>query len=212
MKTPLIIAALALTASSALATVTLSFGTTSIYASNWANGAGVGGSSLVWGIIVDADNDGFDFNGAGYNPGVSLASGAQVLTTGAGNQASDDFLYISPALMQLTANTNDGAAIGMNRVTGIANMAMTGNVGTGDNFVIVWFDRTALGGAAQGGDKFGIFGNPAFTLPAESATQPYTSVFGGPEALKPMGFTFVPEPSSALLGLLGAVGLLRRRR
>ncbi len=215
MKIPLALAFLLLGASGAFATVTLQFGSSAIYASNWANGAGVGGSNLVWGIIVDADGDGFDFNDtSNYRSGVSLTAGAQTLTTYATNQVSDDVLYISPALMTLVVSTVDGAATGMNRVTAIANMPMNGNVGTGDNFVIVWFDRTALGGTLQAGDKFGVFGNGIFTLPAESATQPYTSAFTGPDALKPLGFYWqgIPEPSSLLLGLLGGLGFLRRRR
>lgn len=217
MKTSLILTALALSAASAVATVTVQFSSATVYASNFANAAGAGGSTLVWGIVIDTAGDGFDFSNPliSYKPGSSLTAGGQVLTSG-NDQVSDDFLYIATTPMSLVSaaqSGTDGALQGMNRVTSLANIPFGSfGIGVGDAFAIVWFDETAVGATTQGGDKFGAILNPAFTIAADSTTTPYTSVFAGAEPLQQMNFSFVPEPSSALLGLLGAVGLLRRRR
>ncbi len=213
MKIPHLLAFLLLGASSASATVTLQFGSTSIYATNWANGSGTGGANMVWGIIIDTARDGFDFNSSGYFFNLSITAGGQSLKDGQG-AASDDFMVISPALMTNVPNTNDGATLGQNRITALASVPYgESGIDVGDSFVIVWFDRTALGGGQTGyGERFGIFSNPSLTIPADAQTFSYASAFTGPDALKPMSFGFIPEPSSALLGLLGATGLLRRRR
>jgi len=52
-------------------------------------------------------------------------------------------------------------------------------------------------------------------LPGADGSYSYASVFDGPDAAKNMAYTLgvaVPEASTALLGALGALGLLRRRR
>jgi hypothetical protein len=78
--------------------------------------------------------------------------------------------------------------------------------------MIVWFDATALGGTIQGGDKYGALPLPAFTIPADGAAVNFSSNFVGVEPVRMADMTFVPETSTALLGALGALGLLRRRR
>lgn len=193
---------------------TLTFGSSSIFASNWANGAGTGGSLLAWGIVIDADGDGFD--SAAYWEGTNYATGQQTMKLSATTN-SDDVLFIGGTgnLMTLTTNTNDGGAIGLNRIGAVASVPYTSGVTQGDAFAIIWFNKTALGGAAVAGDKFGVFTNPAFVMPADgTASAPFTSVFTGADTLKTMNFSFqgIPEPSAALLGAVGALGLLRRRR
>ena len=195
---------------SAQATSTLTFGSSSIFATNWANGVGAGGTLLAWGIVVDTAGDGYD---SGLYQDFNYSTGLQTLNTSTG--LSDDVLFIGTAgnLMTLTTNTNDGGAIGLNRIGAIAGVPYTNGVSLNDSFAIIWFNKTVLAGSAGAGEKYGVFQNVGFVLPADgTASQPYTSVFTGSETLKPQGFTVVPEPSAALLGALGALGLLRRRR
>ncbi len=58
MKAPIIISALLLAASSAVGAVSLSFSSTSSSLANFANGEGNGGTSLVWGGVIDAGGNG----------------------------------------------------------------------------------------------------------------------------------------------------------
>ncbi len=211
MKAKLIIPALLLAAGSAFGTVSLQFSNTTNSLANFANGANVGGSSLVWGIVIDAGGNGFSTT---YDAGLGLSAGIQTLA------GTDDVFFIQGLMNIFTAAqvTNlqaDGQAAGDNRVTSASSIPFGVNgIGTGDAFKVIWIDRTALGGTATGGTEFGTFANAAFLIPGDGATIPLAATFAGADSLKLMTETFgvIPEPSSALLGLLGAVGLLRRRR
>lgn len=217
---------------------TLTFSNTSIYASNWANGLGTSvdpavanGTRMVWGIVVDAGGDGFDatptnpyannWTGGtltGNNSGLQLST----TTNGTDFQLSDDVLYISSAVMGQTSATNtgvDGGTLaGTNRVLGFSNMNYNAGLGvaTGDAYAIIWFDSLVLGSAATEGLKYGLY-NFGDTLPADPPGGAFdkTAFFAGPDELKTMTMalnTAIPEPSAALLGALGVLGLLRRRR
>ncbi len=221
MKTPAIkilaaAAALFLGTTGAQATVTLVFGTTTTYASNWGdNQAGTGNSKLVWGILIDTSGNGFlpAFDGYSYT-GLNLTAGVyQPMNNNINEQATDDLLFLSPALMTTVPNPLDSGVVGQNRITGISGVPIGINgVDSGDRFAIVWFDRTSLTGTSMIGIHFGIFENAAFTMPADSSTFPYNSVFTGADALKPMTGRIAPEPSTLLLSALGALALIRRRR
>ena len=107
------------------------------------------------------------------------------------------------------------------------------------NFAIVWFNTLTAAGAqteAPNGEYFGIarggdwtfpaadsgtftFGTGStnldqITLAAGGSTSAATAASGQSVAFATAGTSlqFVPEPSAALLGALGALGLLRRRR
>ncbi len=93
----------------------------------------------------------------------------------------------------------------------------------GDAYGIFWMDATTLGGATvQAGDAYGFWTKAGSTpntgtiLPADPGA--YTAATNGPAGMwgadntsdfKPI---LAPEISTALLGALGALGLLRRRR
>ncbi len=212
-------AALFLGTTGAQATVTLIFGNATIYASNWANGAGTGNSLMAWGILIDTSGNGFLPINEGYSgSGLSLTAAGtyQPLVNNLTNQPTDDLLYMSPVLMLTVNNTNDAGVVGNNRISAIANVPLTnagGNsVDTGDHFAIVWFDSTALNAASMIGMRFGLFDDASFTLPADGSTTAKTSAFTGPDPLKLMNGRLAPEPSTLLLSALGALGLLRRRR
>ena len=109
------------------------------------------------------------------------------------------------------------------------------------NFAIVWFDTltTASTGNAPGSSMFGLVRGGDWVLPTgEGANRTFGTGTGatvydqitlgnnGAAATAPAGasvaissntgssglLTVVPEPSSALLGAVGALALLRRRR
>ena len=209
MKAKLIISALLLAASSAFGTVTLQFSNTTNSTANFANGVGTGGSTLLWGVVIDAGGNGFNTS---YEPGLSYTAGLQTLA------GTDDVVWIQGTMIlftdtQVTNGQADGQAVGDNRVTTASGVSFGVNgIGTGDAFRIIWFDVTAQGGTAQAGQKYGTLENAAFVIPGDGSTVPFTTFFAGADPLKQMTHTFVPEPSAALLGLLGVAGLLRRRR
>ncbi len=207
-------AALFLGTTGAQATVTVTFGSASIYASNWANTSDTTGGTLVWGILIDTSGNGFRALDGGYaGVGVNLTAGVyQPMPDGAFSQQTDDLLYLSPALMNTVAISVDGGVVGQNRITGIANIPLIDGVSTGDHFAIVWFNSTTLNGSSVINQRFGFFDNAAFTIPPDGNTVPFTSVFTGPDSLKLMNGQLVPEPSTLLLSALGALALIRRRR
>ena len=116
---------------------------------------------------------------------------------------------------QTATGTDPGGAGG---ITALANIfsSYPAGVGAGDAFKIIWFETTpALG------TNYGTFGDAQFTLPPDSNTQSYATVFDSGtsvDAAKPASLTFggtaAPEPSRTVLAFLGLamVGLRRRRR
>lgn len=234
MKARFLILPILCLAASAQGAVTLQFSSTTEYLGNFLNGAGTAigaGAKMVWGIVVDADRNGF---AGGVNPanpymdGFSLAANANgiALSTLTGG-ASDDVLFLPAPVMVSNLAAKDGAAIGENRVLAFTNLLYSGGVGNGDQFAIIWFDQLALGGTAATGLKYGVYNPPsnppsnplwfgaANVLPTDSGNYSFCPAFAGPDAPKTMDFQLgvaVPEASTALLGALGALGLLRRRR
>lgn len=187
---------------------------------------------LVWGIIVDADGDGYDTGSyIGSTTGAILSTklGPQSLYIST-TTASDDVLYLAGAVFSV-AGTGDGST-GLARPLSATNIALTGNVGVGDNFAIVWFDldNLDLGGSTTivatanttvptlaEGLKYGVLtssGAISHTIPTDGQTRDLTANFTGADVQRTATFALaaVPEPSAALLGMLGALGLLRRRR
>jgi hypothetical protein len=215
---------LAVTASSAAKAATLTFTNTGagIVASGFGDSTGNISNGLVWGVIVDTSGNGFATSN--YNSGFTLTGGnttgitLQTLTGG----ATDDVLFVNATVTSSLSAATDGAAIGSGRVNSISSVTFGGLVTGTQNFAIVWFDRnTLLNGVVTDGTKFGIITSgtnalPPFVLPAaNSATIDYSAAFLGADPLKSTTFTFgqaVPEPSTALLGAVAALGLLRRRR
>jgi len=226
MKTKLVIALFVGFTTLSQAAVTLSFSTTSVYASNFLNGSGSSDGAaarMVWGVVVDVAGNGFGGASAtsAYRGGFNLAStpGGVVMTTttdGLDSVASDDVLFIAGSVMAQNSNANDGSAIGMNRLLSFSNLAYgTGGVAQGQSFAIIWFDALALTGTADTGLKYGVYEMTSLnTLPADPGTYALSPAFTGADAPKAMEYAInvVPEPSAALLGAIGVLGLLRRRR
>ena len=171
---------------------------------------------------------------AKYEPGI-LRSGTSGTGAIPGGQAlsvtiagvkttTDDLIFFSSNLMAIVGSEA--------RATQLAGMAygagMAGGGAAPDAYAFVWLDATTLGGAVvQPGDLYGAWtkagstaANTATVLPADPGS--YTAGTNGPAGmwgadntagLKVASLMFGgPEPSTAMLGALGALGLLRRRR
>jgi hypothetical protein len=181
------------------------------------NQLGVPTNGLVWGIVVDGSGNGLST--AAYNVPDFTASSLTVLSLAAGG-VTDDVLYISTS--GLTANTSSGTegdgltTGGVGGIYDIVGVDLSNGVGTGDKFYVVWFS----GGVA------GTLTDVSFVIPAAGASVALADPFVGVDPNRSAGLayigtsgtstgaglTFAPEPSSALLGAIGALGLLRRRR
>ncbi len=227
MKLKLILLSFFMSAVLSNAASTFQFSNTANFATNWLNGSG-GISTMVWGMVIDANGNGFsatDLTPYSSFGNISANANGIVLSTTAGT--SDDVLYISSNLMNLTTNTTDSGTVGLNRVTNMTNLVYGNGVTAGDRYRLIWFDVTSFGGASQG-VKYGMFelpsasitvsaGNsiPGNTIGADPGTYNYGAAFAGADAPKSMSMTIgvpVPEASTSLLGAIGALALLRRRR
>lgn len=213
--------------SAATIQVTLQFSSTTQYLSNFANGEGsaissTGANRLVWGLLVDVNNNGF--NGAldtsPYRGGFSLTAASDGLVTtttsnGSNTVLSDDMLWIAGAVMasSTVASPPDSSLTNMNRVTSLTSMNLTDSM-QGKPLAVIWFDSLTVGSTASTGMKYGVF-NTGLLTPTTPGTIPLAGNFGGADSLKTMGFTLgtpIPETSTSLLGAIGALALLRRRR
>jgi len=228
MKARYILGLLLGTAAVSQAAVTLTIsavtGSTSGVLTKLASSTGDTTSTKVWGILVDTLGNGFKTNSYLASTPISLAAGASTtlqIASGTLAVATDDVLIISGNLMVNTNNaTLDGGSVAsgnLARPTQIASVPYTGFT-VGNPFAIVWFDATTLGGTAVVGTKYGVYTNPGLILPADGSTLSFNSLFVGAESTTNTAsntlnsLEVVPEPSAALLGAVGVIGLLRRRR
>ena len=187
-------------------------------------------------IIVDTTGDGFL---TGLTGGTSPAAGNvfssanKYSTTGAGLTINSTFggdLVVA----RLTTSTSFGDTTMAGALTGF-----TATPYLNKNFAIVWFNTLTTAGSetlASAGLNFGIARGADWTFPAaDSGAYTYgtavsnldqitlgaggsstaaTAAVGQSVAFATAGTSlqFVPEPSAALLGAVGALVLLRRRR
>ena len=185
-------------------------------------------------IIVDTAGDGFL---TGFSPLATASGNAMSPTTyspdGSGLTISSTFggdLVVA----RLTTSVSFGDATMSGTLTNFTAASYLNK-----NYAIVWFNTLTTAGAettAPAGAYFGIarggdwtfpaadsgaytFGTGALnldqiTLAAGGSTSAATAAAGQSVAFATAGtsLSFVPEPSAALLGALGALGLLRRRR
>lgn len=188
---------------------------------NLQSSTGVNNVQRVWGVLVDEGDDGVALGE--YLFGASLlASSTSTLQTNVGGVATNtnDKLYIASALMVNSNNaTLDGGTLvsgNLARPTSFLNIP-TPNGSLGDNFYIVWFDEVAFGGATVEGGNYGAFRLSNFEIPADGNAVNFSANFVGADPartanLEWTAITVIPETSTSLLGALGALALLRRRR
>jgi hypothetical protein len=180
---------------------------------------------MAWGIVVDTDGSGFKGLDplTPYVPSFAIAGSSDpiplsVTPDGVAVIPTTNRLYISSNLMNLTTTSGDGGAVGLNRITNLSNFNYGDGVNQGDAFMIIWFDALALGNPAAKGTGYGMANVPgaAFrALPADPGTHDFFGGWAGPDEPKSMDMvlgTPIPEPSVAILGAIGLLGLLRRRR
>jgi len=196
-------------------------GTTGVF-TNLQSSTGSTTSTLVWGIVVSTTNSIFegiasgnyyDHTGLVVSDNVALPNG-QALTVNGGT-ATDDRLYISSNLMSLSG-TGDGST-GFARPTNLNSLLYNNGVSAGDSFALIWFDYTTkTGQAVASGDKFGMLTLAGFVLPADAGSSTsFASLGAGADPARPANISFgapIPETSTSLLGAIGALALLRRRR
>ncbi|WP_035609651.1 hypothetical protein [Haloferula sp. BvORR071] len=172
--------------------------------SNFANSQGVVSNGMKWGIVVDTTGNSF----LDSYDSVALVQGTSVALK-ANGFATDDRLVLA---LDLTSDSSQGGQAlegdfltpgGNGGISGIS-FALTNGMARGNTFFLVWFDETS--------GRFGALGSPQFVIPADGQTVTYAQVFEGVDPIRKASNGYVPEPSSALLGLPGAFGLLRRRR
>lgn len=201
------------------AAMTLQFASTSAVLTNLQNSAGLSNQTLVWGIVVDTGNNGF-LSGLYGNNGLSFTDNSagglpngQFLSIANGGLETDDRLYISTNLMTLSG-TGDNST-GFARPTNLSGLNYTNGVTQGDAFALIWFDVTSkTGQTVELGAKYGFLTNPGFVIPADAGSSvSFATLFTGADDARPANLALgIPEPSAALLGAIGALGLLRRRR
>lgn len=202
--------AIAAAGSAQAATVNIQISQGANQATNFASRDGNTFNGLVWGLIISTGNNTFTDIPQGFQLSTSL-NGTLI-------PGSDDYLIMS-AVLTAQGTQGDIANPGkINALNGVVmNDAATNAIVTGNQFAIVWFDTSITSptqSTANGGQWYGIMTNAAWTIPAAAGTRNVSADFATtPDPVKLADdVRIAPEPSAMLLGLLGAVGLLRRRR
>ncbi|MCW1922094.1 PEP-CTERM sorting domain-containing protein [Luteolibacter arcticus] len=215
MKSELLLAALAASLiGSAGATITLNtqFGTAFDSSGNPVP------AGTLYALVADTDNNNVFAGGFGLNSSLTAGGAASAFTSGqtlllGGLLGGDTIFYLGAF---------DGAGEGITAETIQLALGVNG-VAPARRFAFYWFPGATLGsansatigtqvggihtGVAEGGLEGMVFPSDGSLVPIGAAT----SAAGG--TIPDSRFTVpVPEPSTAFLSLLGALGLIRRRR
>lgn len=173
--------------------------------SNFADASGVPSNDLSYGVVVDGNGDGWL---SGYGGVIPSLNAAVELADLRGNP-TDDVLYLAGDLTQDTSFMLEDDLETPGGVGGILGVAFNyvGTTSPGDAYGIVWFD----------GQSAGLLTDPEFVIPGDGSIVTHATVFEGPDPIRPatgltFGVSIVPEPGIAMLGGLGLIALLRRRR
>lgn len=193
----------------AVASTTFSFNSAFLggVSSHLSDAAGVAGvDGLPYGVLIDLDGGGFA--NTTYDP-ITHTPGATIPLT-SGGLATDAVLVFAADLTSDTSALLEGAPVfgvpgGPGGITSVV-VNYTNGIAAGQTFEVIWFDPS-LGSA-------GLLGSAQFDIPADTgAFLTVDQVFQGVDPVRAADdITFVPEPSAALLGAFGVLGLLRRRR
>ena len=151
--------------------------------------SGTATNGLNWGILVDADNDGFD---------VGLLDPISAFNFTIDQSFGDDDFYFVGA----TTTTNFALYGGDGVATELESITLTPDINTGDQFGIFW----------QAGSNYGFVTDPNAKISADGNTTDYSSFFNA-DPYSALG-NIVPEPSNyaSIIGFVAlSLALLRRR-
>ncbi|MCW1922095.1 PEP-CTERM sorting domain-containing protein [Luteolibacter arcticus] len=178
-------------------------------------------AGTLYALVIDSDNNNTFAGNFGLNSNLGIVGASLVFTPGqtltlGGSLGSDTIFYLGAF---------DGAAEGITAESIQLTLGVNG-VASGRSFAFYWFPGATLGSAnsATIGSQIGGLhttgtaesGLEAMMIPADGAILAIgaaTSDAGG--TIPNEQFTangWIPEPSTAFLSLLGALGLFRRRR
>jgi hypothetical protein len=187
-------------------TVTLDFSAPANVFKGIANSSSTVSNGLAWGIVVDTQNNGFS------EPFLSSAG----LKVEDGANFGNGYFFYNPLTEDGTQVTfTSGLPLGGAGAIDFNSFNVYGDanpIAADQKFAVIWFGNIATqkGSSLPEGTFYGIATSASATLPSDtlSATYSASSFTTGRNAT----LQFVPEPSTALLGLLGLAGLLRRKR
>ena len=173
-----------------------------------------------WALVVDANNDGLFYGGFSTASSLNSAGANLVFTTGQvislGSTLGSDRVF--------ALGTFNGAGPGI--TDGPVNLSLGVNgVATGLKYAFYWFPGATgttsitvgsqVGGLSRAVAEAGL---GAMVIPADGANVPQGAANSDASGTVPnssftaVNLNAVPEPSAVLLGAIGALGLLRRRR
>ena len=144
-------------------------------------------NGLNWGILVDADNDGF---------AVAQSGNISAFNFNLINFLGDDFYFAGGETVNSVPYGGNGVATVLNPIT------LTTDINTGDQFGIFW----------QAGSNYGFVTDSNATIAADGSTTDYSSYFNA-DPYSALG-NIVPEPSNyaSIIGfVMLSLALLRRR-
>lgn len=145
-------------------------------------------NGLNWGILVDADNNGFAVAQSGTISAFNF--NLDQLFSG------DDFYFAGGETVNSVPYGGNGVATVLNPIT------LTTDINTGDQFGIFW----------QAGSNYGFVTDSNAIIPADTSTKDYSSYFNA-DPYSALG-NIVPEPSNyaSIIGfVMLSLALLRRR-
>ncbi len=183
----------------------------------------------LWALVVDADNNstfagGFGLNSSIFQAGTVAANAAFVAgqSLSLGTNLGGDIVFAMGGF-------NGTGDLGLGNLTAVLPGLNLGDNGlaTNRNYAFYWFPGATYApgtntiGSQVGGinnaQNVALAGIDAMIIPADAAfvnqgAVEATEWSGVNTAAQFTAVNLIPEPSAALLGALGALGLLRRRR
>lgn len=200
---------------SAAVTIAFNAAFTGGVSANLANSAGVATNNMFYGILIGSVDP------AGYLPVTASLGGAVNLISATTSLPSGTWMYFASDKTADSSGLLEGdfsTPGGNGSVQGIINLPLVSPALATAAFKLFWIDPS--GGVA------GLLSDASFVLPPDGSTVTIDAPYVGIDPIRRAGLaysgtsgvstgpgvTFIPEPSAALLGALGALGLLRRRR
>ncbi|MEM1082759.1 MAG: PEP-CTERM sorting domain-containing protein [Verrucomicrobiota bacterium] len=186
------------------AAISLRFSDVTNSLTNLSTSVGVTGTNgLAWGIVIDTAGDNFT--------APLVATAGLKVEDGANFGNGYTFFYGGVTVQQVASfDAGPGAVI----VSESIDPYSSPGVALNQNFAVMWFDAGLdLGDDLTIGDNYGLLENANYLLPADGSSNfSFAAESAGVDPVRNANLSLIPEPSTGLLAILGAFGLLRRRR